>query len=103
MSEKKLQQEDCNEDNLGPGILTLTTKRIAFDKTKSRVMDFSKSMGETLLDIPLSDIVRTWREGLIMKKACISVRTSSGEKVYKFGVFNVGGWVDGIQDAINEL
>ena len=33
MDEKKLKQ-DCHEDNLGQGILTLTTKRIAFDKTR---------------------------------------------------------------------
>jgi len=32
--EKKLKQEDCYEDKLGAGILTLTTKRLAFDKTK---------------------------------------------------------------------
>ncbi len=40
--EKRLKQEDCNEDNLGSGILTLTNKRRAFDKTQSRIMDFSK-------------------------------------------------------------
>lgn len=102
MDEKKLKQEDCHEDTLGQGVLTLTTKRIAFDKTRSRIMDFSKHMGETLLDIPLSDVIRTWREGLLMKKACIRVRTSDGEKIYKFGVFNVGGWVDDIQDAIDD-
>ena len=37
-----------------------------------------------------------------MKKACISTRTSNGEETYKFGVFNVGGWVDSIQDAIDD-
>jgi len=37
-----------------------------------------------------------------MKKACISAHTSECEKTYKFGVFNVGGWVDGIQDAIDD-
>ena len=46
MAEKKLKQEDCHEDNLGQGVLTLTSKRIAFDKTRSRIMDFSKHMGE---------------------------------------------------------
>ena len=56
----------------------------------------------TLLDIPLSDVTHTWREGLLMKKACISARTSNGEQTYKFGVFNVGGWVDDIQDAIDD-
>jgi len=67
------------------------------------MMDFSKHMGDTLLDIALSDVTRTWREGLIMKKACISAKTSDGEQTYKFGVFNVGGWVDGIQDAMDDL
>ena len=40
--EKRLKQEDCNEDNLGSGILTLTNRRLAFDKTQARMMDFSK-------------------------------------------------------------
>ena len=39
--EKRLKQEDCNEDELGVGILTLTNKRIAFDEKKSRIADFS--------------------------------------------------------------
>jgi len=41
-SEKKIRQEDCSEDTFGSGILTVTNKRIAFDKTKGRIMDFSK-------------------------------------------------------------
>lgn len=102
MDEKKLKQEDCHEDSLGQGVLTLTNKRIAFDKTRSRIMDLSKHMGETILDIPLNDISHTWREGLLMKKACISARTNDCDKTYKFGVFNVGGWVDSIQDAIDD-
>ncbi|WP_428326429.1 hypothetical protein [Nitrosopumilus sp.] len=102
MDEKKIKQEDCHEDTLGQGVLTLTSKRIAFDKTRSGIMDFSKHMGETILDIPLSDITHTWREGLLMKKACISAKTSDGEQTYKFGVFNVGGWVDSIQDALDD-
>ena len=32
--EKRLKQEDCSEDSLGSGILTLTNKRLAFDKTQ---------------------------------------------------------------------
>ena len=27
--EKRLKQEDCNEDEIGTGVLTLTNKRIA--------------------------------------------------------------------------
>nr|AIF22037.1 hypothetical protein [uncultured marine thaumarchaeote SAT1000_07_E02] len=30
--EKRVRQEDCNEDTMGIGILTLTNKRAAFDK-----------------------------------------------------------------------
>ena len=43
--EKRIKQEDCSEDNLGAGILTLTNKRLAFDKTRARMMDFSKHVG----------------------------------------------------------
>ena len=92
-------QEDCHEDVLGHGVLTLTDRRVAFDKTTSRVMDLSKQMGRTVLDIPLSDVAHTWREGLLIKKACISVR---GGQTYKFGVFDVGGWVDSVQDAMDQ-
>ena len=51
--EKRIRQEDCNEDTLGVGILTLTNKRVAFDKKHARVMDFSGSIGDTILDVPL--------------------------------------------------
>ncbi len=70
--EKRIRQEDCNEDSLGVGILTLTNKRIAFDKKESRVMDFSASM--------------------LMKKICFTAKIEGDEKTYKFGVFNNGGW-----------
>lgn len=98
MDEKKIRQEDCSEDSLGSGILTLTSRRIAFDKTMSRMMDFSKRQGDTVLDVPLSDVTRVWKEGLLIKKACFA--TGPG-KSYKFGVFNTGAWVDDIQDAVN--
>ena len=39
--EKRLKQEDCNEDELGTVVLTLTHNRIAFDKRKSRIAVFS--------------------------------------------------------------
>lgn len=97
--EKKVRQEDCNEDKLGAGILTLTNKRIAFDKTKGRIMDFSKSFGETVIDVKLDKVKEVWKEGLLMKKVCFS--DFSGN-TYKFGVFNTGDWTDDIQDTINE-
>jgi len=100
--EKRLKQEDCSEDALGAGILTLTNKRIAFDKTKGRIADFTKRVGETILDVPLNDITKVWKEGLFIKKACIRAKTKDGEKDYKFGVFSTGSWEKDIQKAINE-
>jgi len=100
--EKRVKQEDCNEDNLGPGILTLTNKRLAFDKTKSRIMDFTKRMGETILDIPLEDVTKSWKEGLFIKKVCFTAKTNEGEQTYKFGVFNTKGWLKSIEQAIKE-
>ena len=64
--EKKIRQEDCNEDSLGQGILTLTNKRIAFDKTRGRIMDFAKKFGETVLNVPLEDVTQVWKEGRFM-------------------------------------
>ncbi|HJM00953.1 MAG TPA: hypothetical protein QF456_02755 [Nitrosopumilus sp.] len=100
--EKRIKQEDCNEDNLGPGILTLTNKRLAFDKTKSRIMDFTKRMGETVLDVPLENVIKTWKEGLFIKKACFTAKTDKGEQTYKFGVFNTKSWVKTIDEAIHQ-
>ncbi|MDC0451545.1 hypothetical protein OAP90_01290 [Nitrosopumilus sp.] len=100
--EKRVKQEDCNEDNLGPGILTLTNKRLAFDKTKSRIMDFTKRMGETVLDISLEDVSKSWKEGLFIKKVCFTAKTNDGEQTYKFGVFNTKGWLKSIEQAIKE-
>ena len=100
--EKRIKQEDCSEDNLGIGILTLTSKRVAFDKTKARIMDFSKHMGETIVDIPLKDITKTWKEGWLMKKICITAKTDEGEKTFKFGVFNTKSWLKSIESSIAE-
>ena len=78
--EKRLKQEDCNEDELGTGILTLTNQRIAFDKRKSRIADFSTKMGETVLDVPLNELLDVWKEGRFIKKICIKTKTVDGEK-----------------------
>ena len=101
--EKRLKQEDCNEDDLGTGVLTLTNKRIAFDKRKSRIADFSTKMGETVIDVPLNELLDVWKEGRFIKKICIKIKTNDGEKSYKFGVFGTGGWLEDIQDAIEEM
>lgn len=100
--EKRIKQEDCNEDNLGPGILTLTNKRLAFDKTKSRIMDFTKRIGETVLDVPLEDVVKAWKEGLFIKKVCFTAKINDGEQTYKFGVFNTKGWLKAIDEAVKQ-
>ena len=101
--EKKIKQEDCSEDELGAGILTLTNKRIAFDKTRARIMDFSKRFGETIIDVSLSDVKKTWKEGLLMKKVCFTAKTNEGDKTYKFGVFNTGSWLKSIEQTIKEF
>ena len=98
--EKRLKQEDCSEDGLGSGILTLTNKRLAFDKTRARMMDFSKHMGDTILDITLDNVTKTWKEGLLMKKVCFIVKTNDGEKTFKFGVFNTKSWLKSIDEAV---
>jgi len=98
--EKRLKQEDCNEDTLGPGILTLTNKRLAFDKTQSRIMDFSKRFGDTIMDVSLKDVSKVWKEGRLMKKVCFSSKTKDGDQTYKFGVFNTKDWLKNIESAI---
>jgi len=100
--EKRIKQEDCSEDKFGAGILTLTNKRLAFDKTKARMMDFSKHFGDTLLDISLDKVTKTWKEGIFMKKVCFTVKTDEGEQTYKFGVFNTKGWLKTIDQTISE-
>jgi len=98
--EKRLKQEDCSEDSLGSGILTLTNKRLAFDKTRSRIMDFSKNFGDTILDVELKDVEKTWKEGRLMKKVCFTAKTGDGEKTFKFGVFNTKDWLKNIESAV---
>lgn len=100
--EKRIKQEDCSEDSLGQGILTLTNKRLAFDKTKARIMDFSKHMGETILDVPLEKVTKTWKEGLLMKKVCFSAKIDDIEKTYKFGVFNNRSWLKKMDEVIEK-
>ncbi|QLH05251.1 hypothetical protein C5F49_07915 [Nitrosopumilus oxyclinae] len=100
--EKRIKQEDCSEDNLGAGILTLTNKRLAFDKTNARIMDFSKHFGDTVLDISLDKVTKTWKEGLLMKKVCFTAKTDDGEQTYKFGVFNTKSWMKAIEQTISE-
>lgn len=99
-SEKKIMQEDCSEDSIGSGILTLTNMRVAFDKTKGRIADFTKKIGETVIDIPLNQIIEVGKEGWLVKKVWIKVKTSDGEKTYKFGVYNTTKWLETLQKTI---
>ena len=101
--EKRISQEDCNEDTIGVGILTLTNKRVAFDKKESRVMDFTATIGDTVLNVPLENITKVWKEGLLMKKVCFTAKTNDGEKTYKFGVFNNGGWLKTFKKTLENL
>jgi len=102
-SEKKIRQEDCNEDSLGSGILTLTNKRVAFDKTRGRIMDFSKKFGETVINAPLENVSKVWKEGLFMKKVCITVKDEDVQKDYKFGVLSNGSWLETLEETLEEF
>ena len=99
-SEKKIIQEDCSEDSIGVGILTLTNKRVAFDKTKGRIADFSKKIGDTVVDVPLDQIIQVGKEGWLIKKVWIKVKTAEGEKTYKFGVYNTKKWLESLQQSM---
>ena len=99
-SEKKILQEDCSEDSVGTGILTLTNKRVAFDKTKGRIADFSKKIGDTVVDVPLDQIILVGKEGWLIKKVWIKVKTVEGEKTYKFGVYNTKKWLESLQQSM---
>ena len=101
-SEKKIIQEDCSEDSMGSGILTLTNIRIAFDKTKGRIADFSKKFGDTVIDVPLNEIIQVGKEGWFIKKVWIKVKTLDGEKTYKFGVYNTNKWFKTLQETISQ-
>ena len=99
-SEKKIMQEDCSEDSIGSGILTLTNMRVAFDKTKGRIADFTKKIGETVINIPLNQIIEVGKEGWLVKKVWIKVKTADDEKTYKFGVYNTTKWFETLQKTI---
>jgi PH (Pleckstrin Homology) domain-containing protein len=95
--EKRILQEDCAEDKLRNGILTLTNQRIIFEETEGRIATLSKRTGDILLDIPLDKISSVSTEGFIIKKVVIFM----DDKAYKFGVFNTGKWAKEIENQIN--
>ncbi len=100
--EKRIAQEDCSEDSLGPGILTLTNKRVAFDKTEGRIIDFSKKFGKTVIEANLNQITEIAKEGRLIKKVRMKIKTDDGEKIYKFGVYNTGKWEKDVKEAISK-
>ncbi len=99
--EKRIMQEDCSEDSIGAGILTLTNKRLAFDKTEGRIFDFSKKFGDTVIDAKLNQVLEAQKEGRLIKKIRVKIKTTEGEKTYKFGVFNTGKWEKAIREAVS--
>lgn len=102
LDERRIIQEDCSEDSLGSGILTLTNKRIAFDKTEGRIIDFSKKFGKTVLEANLNQITEVAKEGRLIKKIRIKIRSDESEKIYKFGVYNTGKWEKDVKEAISK-
>jgi hypothetical protein len=96
--EKMIIQEDCAEDKLRNGILTLTNQRLIFEKTEGRMMVLSKKTGDMVLDIPLDKISSVKSEGYLIKKVTIIV----DHTLYKFGVFNNNQWVKAIEKQQNE-
>jgi hypothetical protein len=86
--EKVLLDEDCAEDKLKSGILFLTDRRLVFQATQGRMATLSKKEGDVVLEIPIDKVSSVRSEGFLVKKLAIT----TGDRVYKFGVFNNGKW-----------
>ena len=91
-------QEDCAEDKLKNGILTLANQRLIFEKTDGRMTTLSKKTEEVLLDIPLEKISASKSEGLIIAKVVVEL----SDRTYKFGVLNTGHWAKEIMTQVNK-
>lgn len=98
-NEKIILLEDCSEDKLKSGILTLTNKKIVFEKTKGRIVTLSKKLIDEKVEIKFNEISNVKSEGLIIKKLVLVLKNSS---VYKFGVLGTGRWVKEIQIQIDK-
>ena len=94
--EKLILQEDCSEDHLKNGLLTLTNQRLLFEKTEGTLATLSKRTGELLLNIPLVEIKASQGEGFILKKVVV---ITIQDKIYKFGVFNNSKWAKEIEKS----
>ena len=98
--EKLVLQEDCYEDNLKNGLLTLTNQRLLFEKTEGTLATLSKRTEELLLDIPLVDIKATKAEGFLLKKLVVITIQNS---IYKFGVLSNSKWAKEIQKSKSNI
>lgn len=98
--EKIIRQEDCNEDKLGVGYLTLTNQRLVFQTGEARMLTLSKKMTEVAIDVRLNEIKSVKTEGWLAKKVVVEVPEGSGSKLCKFGVFSPGKWKSAIENAI---
>jgi hypothetical protein len=99
-NEKNILFEDCSEDTLKSGILTLTNRKLAFEKTKGRIATLSKELLGEKIEFELKDIAQARSEGRIIKKLVIELNNSN--KTYKFGVLNPGSWVKEIKLQIED-
>ena len=68
--EKGILFEDCSEDTLKSGILTLTNKKLTFEKTKGRIATLSKELLNEKIVFELEDISQARSEGRFIKKRC---------------------------------
>jgi len=98
-NERVVMQEDCSEDNIGSGYLTLTNQRLIFEIGQARMLTFTKKITDVALDIPLNNIINAKTEGWLARKVVVEVSEPTGSKLYKFGVFSVGKWRDAINAA----
>ncbi|ALI35139.1 hypothetical protein NMY3_00932 [Candidatus Nitrosocosmicus oleophilus] len=98
--EKNVLFEDCSEDTLKSGILTLTNRKLAFEKTKGRIATLSKELLGEKIEFELKDIAQARSEGRIIKKLVIELNNSNN--TYKFGVMNPGNWVKEIKLQIED-
>ena len=98
--EKLILQEDCSEDNLKNGLLTLTNQRLLFEKTEGTLATLSKRTEELLLDIPLVEIKASKPEGFLIKKVVVITVQND---IYKFGVFNNSKWAKEIEKTKSNI
>lgn len=98
--EKLILQEDCSEDHLKNGLLTLTNQRIFFEKTEGTLATLSKRTGELLLDISLNEIKESKTEGFLLKKVVI---ITIHDDIYKFGVLNNSKWAKEIEKSRSNI